>query len=183
MIITELNFIAYFQGLAEKHRLIAHGQTETVDGLEQVRNSFIYIPSEFNLAELDNMIRSGVSTPLLMVDALKGHINDNGTDSHHQDINVQFFVLEKTDVGTVASIREARDKTLPVGMAILERMKSDRRKGVLLDKGTAFTFNNVGYDPIGPIETSYYGYSFQALLRCPFAFKVDGGTWSDIPAT
>lgn len=174
--ITEIPFIAYFENLATQHSLIQHNRNG--------RNAFFYVPAEYDLREIDNALRSGVATPLLMLDCPDGMINDNGAASHHDDMNVQITILEKTDSGKVSDIRLAREKCKPVGFQILQRMLIDkgRKKLIQADVTTHFQLNQVKYDPVGPIASIYYGYTFRVLLRCPFGFKVDDGTWLDIPA-
>ncbi len=168
--ITEEAYIAYFTDLATKHKEIAH----TIGG----RQSLFYIPVEMDLAEIDKAIRDKKSVPMLALDSMRGGFGSNQSARGLQTIEGQFFVLDKAEVGKVEDIRRAHDRCLKIGFEILARMVVDL-KGEKMVPGTRFTIDDVKYDPVGPMASTHYGYTFRFPITCPFGFTVDSGNWTD----
>ncbi|MDB4919849.1 hypothetical protein [Mucilaginibacter sp.] len=170
--ITELEYIAYFENLATQSKQINHNPPAA--------RAFFYIPEEWNLAEIDKALRSSKIAPMFLLDSLAGIFTDEQSENHVQMINAQFTILDMVDVGNVENIRAARDKCLDIGLNFLTRIKKDSRKREMITPLTRFTINQVQYNPVGPMAIKHYGYTFRFKIACPFGFTVDSATWRDI---
>lgn len=169
--ITEEAYIAYFENLAARHLEINHVPGST--------SAFFYIPVPMNLTEIDNAITSSKSTPLLALDALNGAFDSKQSASYLQTVQGQFFILDKVKVGNSATIRDAQDKCLKIGMDILARMEVDTKGSAPIARGARFVYSNVQYNPVGPMASNHYGYTFRFTVTCPFGYTVNSAIWQD----
>lgn len=171
--ISELNYIAYFENLATQSMDFNH--------VAGTNDAFFYLPNTYDLTEIDNAIKSSKSVPMLLLDSIAGQLDDNQSENYVQTINGQFTILDMAIVGKASTIRDARDKCLPIGLNVLARMKRDGKANVLLSPNIKFTISKIPYDPVGPMAIKHYGYTFRFKIYCPFGFSVNSGTWRDIP--
>lgn len=174
--ISELAYIAYFENLATQSLDFNH--------VAGVNDAFFYLPEPWDLTAIDNAIKSTKSVPMLLLDSIAGQVDDNQAASYLQTINGQFTVLDMATTGDAYTVRECRDRCLPIGLNILGRMLRDGRNGQLLSNPKfKFTFSKLPFDPVGPMAIKHYGYTFRFKIYCPFGFSVDSTIWRDIPAT
>jgi hypothetical protein len=171
--ITELDYIAYFENLATQSKDFNHGQDGKV--------AFFYLPDEWDLTEIENVLNTrGKTVPVLLLDSVKGQLDDNASQNYLQGINGQITILTTADTGKVITIRAARDYCLALGLKLMARMRYDTGKRMLFKPTATFRISGTSYDPVGPIELIHYGYTFRFKISCPFAFSTDSGSWRDI---
>jgi hypothetical protein len=172
--ITELDYIAYFENLATQSKDFNH--------VAGTKDAFFYIPEPYDLAEIDKAIKQTKSVPFMMLDAMTGGMGESTAHNYSEGINAQITILDMATVGDAVSIRAVRDNCLAIGVKLLGRLAYDSRKQLLIEPGARFNFNNIKFDPVGPIAQKHYGITFRFLITCPFGFTVDSTIWRDIPA-
>lgn len=167
--ITEEQYIEYYKTLAMLHKGIGH-----VPGK---KDAFFFIPMQYDLSAIDTAIRNSKSVPLLALDAQRGNFDDNSSDSFVQIIEGQFTVIDKAEVGNQATIQQAQNKCLTIGLQLIAKMKQDARKRKLMHEIVQFSVKDVQYDPVGPMQQNHYGYTFLFKLTCPLGLRVEPELW------
>ena len=157
---TEEEYIALFETMAANHREIAHTPE---------RKSFFYIEEPDELGEFDQALKSmGKNVAMLLV-ANNGEFNDNGSNSYHEELNGQMYIVVRKTSGK--SIREINSFARKVLLDVLGRVRKEYP--------TKFRLNNLQFQKVGPMNDVWYGYTVQISFDCPFGFVVNSGNWLD----
>jgi hypothetical protein len=168
--ITEDQYISYFEELARTHKQILH----QVDG----KVSFIEVEDPDDLSAFDEALRSATGDTMMLAIAGEGELDDNDSENHVQTVDVQLYVLKrKLDYVSTSDIRTA---TIGIIRDILGRTKKDAREQKLIPgKYINFRISKVPVRKIGPVELDWYGHAAYITFSCPFGYTVDSGTWTD----
>ena len=171
-LVTELQYLTYFKNLAVKHKQLTDGTGG---------QSFYYMPSQYDLTELDMAFRNLLKPTCMVLEGLKGRLDDSGSKNYVQYIDGMFMILVKSDSSDVTTIRASRDTALGIGLDIFARMRADFSSGALLGNPSVnfFAIHNANYQPVGPMEGNFYGYAFTFTITCPFGFTVSSASWLD----
>jgi hypothetical protein len=170
--ITEDPIIAYFDKLAKANRLIAHDQ----DGVP----SFFEIEDPEELSSFDDALRNATGSTVMLIIAGEGELNDNGSANYTDGLEYQIYVLQKLHDDTTPS--EIRAVCKDAIKAIIFRTRKDASASKIVPgKFITFPVNNLPLRKVGPMNLHWYGYTAMLSFTCPFGWKVDSGTWTDIP--
>jgi hypothetical protein len=170
--IYETDYSTYFEKLATLHTAIRHNADD--------RQSFFFIEQPDDTEEFDNALRNYATSPALLAVAEQGELNDNNSENHTEQFEGQLYVIARKEDGQ--SIKQVRDICKPIVMDILAKMKIDAKRtgGIIPGKLVQFRINNISYQKVGPMNISWYGYTFWFNFTCPFGFAVTSGSWSNI---
>jgi hypothetical protein len=168
--VTEDQYISYFEKLAKAHRQIQHNP----DGV----SSFVEVEEPDELSAFDEALRSTTGDTVMLVVAAEGQLDDNSSENHVQTVDAQIYILQKkTDGIKTADIRTV---TISIIRDILGRTKSDARlNSIIPGKVISFRINNIPVRKVGPINLDWYGHTVLISFTCPFGYTVDSGTWTD----
>jgi hypothetical protein len=169
--ISQLQYINYFTGLAMRHKAIQHQPGK--------KEAFFFIPMPWDLDGIDKAMRNTKSVPLLALDGLRGMIDDGMSESYVQHVEGQFTILDKPAAENTDAISQAQDKCLPIGLQLLAKMKADARRKQLIDPAVRFSVSKVPYEPVGPMALNHYGYTFQFTLTISIGMPVSDEVWLD----
>lgn len=165
---NEIQYIEYFEALATKNTTLAHCKEQ---------RSFFCINNPYETNEFDNALRSSAASTVLLLDAPAGYLSDNGTANFTQTTKFDFLLVGKA---SKENIRSVRAHCFQLGLDILARISTDAAaKTIIAGRNIYFMNESIQYDVVGPINLSYYGYSFSFNFCCPFSFSTQRGTWSD----
>jgi len=169
--VTEDKYIEYVKKLASAHIDLQHG----VNGV----SSFFEIEDEENFGNFDDALRNATARTVMLLVAAEGELDDNGCDNHTQEMDCQFYILQKKRAGV--TIPQIRSACIVIIKEILGRMKSDARSNkIVVGKNITFLISKVPYRKVGPMNLDWYGYTVMIRFTCPFGYTVDSGTWTDI---
>lgn len=170
--LTEDQFISYFEKLASANPLFAHD----VDGV----NSFFEVEDPEELTAFDAALRSTSASTVMLLVAGEGELDDNDSNSYLQAVECQIYILQKVETGvTIPAIRSACIQALT---NVIGRTKKDSSAGTLISGKTInFRISKIPIRKVGPMNLQWYGYTALLTFTCPFGWKVDSGTWTDIP--
>jgi hypothetical protein len=170
--LTEDQFISYFEKLANAHRTIAHN----LDG----QQSFFEVEDPDELSAFNEALRYATGSTVMLLVAGEGELDDNNSENHVQVVDFQIYILQKKETDVKTS--DIRSVCIEVIKSIVGRTKHDCRRGrIVPGKSVNFRIENVPIRMVGPIELNWYGYTTQLSFTCPFGWSVDSGTWTDIP--
>jgi hypothetical protein len=169
--ITEDQYIGYFEKLARAHRQLQH----EVDGKE----CFFEVEDPDELNSFDDALRNLTSKTVMLIVAGEGELNDNNSENHVQIVDCQLYILQKETIGI--SPADIRSNCIEILRGILGRTKREAlRNQMIPGKLITFRINNVPLRKVGPMNLNWYGYTALISFSCPFGYTVDSGTWTDI---
>lgn len=170
--LTEDQFISYYEKLARAHRTIAH----EADGVK----SFFEVEDPDELTSFDAAVRNATGSTVMLLVAGEGELDDNGSNNYVQVLECDIYILQKKTFDL--SVHQIRSTCIQAITDILTRTKKDASAGRLVPgKITNFNIKEIPVRQIGPVNLQWYGYAAKATFTCPFGWKVDSGTWTDIP--
>lgn len=172
-VLTELEYIAYFENLAAKNKAFLHNA--------DTNPKFFYLPEPWDLTAIDNVLKKSIGGPLMLLDAMNGDFDNEDSQNYVQTIAGQITIVNNATTGDAVTIRIVRDACLPLCVKLLARMRYDfRRKQLFNPKNAFFAIKAVKYDPVGPMYSKYYGYTFRFTITSTFGFVVDSTSWTDL---
>lgn len=169
--LTEDQFISYFEKIATAHPLFAHDAA----GIK----SFFEVEDPEELTSFDAALRSTSASTVMLLVSGEGELDDNDSNNHLQAVEVQIYILQKLKTGiTIPAIRSTCMQAL---VDILGFTKKAARENKLVPGKTInFRIEKVPVRKVGPMNLNWYGYTALLTFTCPFGWKLDSGTWTDI---
>jgi hypothetical protein len=168
--VTEDQYISYFEKLAIAHRQILHDPEGLI--------SFVEVEDPEDLTAFDEALRSATGDTVMLIVAGEGELNDNNSENHVQTVDTQIYILQRKRDGMATA--EIRTFTIGVITDLLGRTKNDARSGnVIPGKVITFRINNIPVRKVGPISLNWYGHTAWITFSCPFGYTVNSGTWTD----
>ncbi len=170
--LTEDQFIQYYEKLARAHTTIAHDPAGV--------KSFFEIEDPDELGNFDKALRGKVGSTVLFIFAGDGEIDDHDSNNHVQTIVCYLYIMQKkTDTISSANIRS---NCITIVNDLLARTKTDIRAGFIVPgRPVTFRIDGIPVGQVGPISLQWYGYAVKVTFSCPFAARSESGTWTDIP--
>lgn len=168
--VTEDQYIAYYENLAQKHTAILHDP--------QGKKSFFEVEDPTDLGGFDAALRGTVGDTVMLLVAGENDLDDAESESHTQTTELELYILQRKKTGiTVPAIRSA---CMGIITDILARTKQDARKQLVVPgKITYFNIRKLPVRQVGPMNLNWYGYTALITFSCPFACPVNSGTWTD----
>jgi phosphopantetheine adenylyltransferase len=168
--VTEDQYISYFEKLAVAHKQILHDP----EGI----TSFVEVEDPEELSAFDEALRSATGDTVMLIVAGEGELNDNDSENHVQTVDAQIYILQRKLDGRKTS--DIRTATIGIIRDIVGRTKKDARYNSLIPgKIITFRINNIPVRKVGPISLEWYGHTALITFSCPFGYTVDSGTWTD----
>jgi len=162
---TPDHFFDYLEAKAKQHPDIPHNP-------EQKKVAFYAVDDPYDLSEFDNALRNFSAFPAMIAEQNEGELNDNQSANYTDTIEGAFMIVDERR--NREAIRAVRNRCWEIGKAILVQMRKDARPdgsgGIMPGRLVHFRIDGVGYAPVGPMATKYYGYVFSFRFACPFSF-------------
>lgn len=132
--------------------------------------AFHAVDDPYDLEEFDKALRNFAVFPAMLAEHIDGELDDNNSANYTEDWNVGFMIVDRRN-GKEA-IRDVRARCMRIGRAIIVQMRKDGRPGRGSNPGVQrfFRIERVGFTPVGPMMTHYWGYLFTFRFICPFSF-------------
>jgi hypothetical protein len=152
----------YFEALATKLRDVAH----TKDNPKFAR---------FNIEEILAGMAHGLDpvTPCLLLESFEGRLSEEG-DNVMDNQDAAFLIMQHCELEAFDAQNEIIDRAKKIGLKVVAKLRSDARKDIGLKH---FDRNSVGYEKVGPIFGTCFGYRFTFSFFNPISLAVNPADW------
>ncbi|MCX6216492.1 hypothetical protein [Spirosoma sp.] len=169
---TEPEYIAYFEGLASKHKAIRH-----VPGDESSQGFFLV--QDDNMAELEQAVRNKLQLPALLLDQYFDEL-DTTQDNNRLRIEGGFSIICKIEQGDTASIRAARHQARLIARSVLGRLRKELRPGGGLSAQNVVMLPVNAGEPTPILGGNATGWGYAITWQMPTSMAVSTDDWLDL---
>ena len=159
MLTDETDYINYFQNLAIADADLQH----FLSG----KSSFFVVDDAFDLEEIDEAVRNKLKFPAMLLDIPDGALGLSNSNNKTDTITGIFMFLLNTKSNL--DKRTARATAKNIGKRLLKKIHEDSRASLKTANWFAFDYNDVKYQPVGPICEAAYGMQFMFKITSPFS--------------
>ncbi len=152
----------YFELLATKLKDVAH--TPAVPKF-----------ARFNIEEILAGLAHGLdpTTPCLLLESFEGRLSEEG-DNTMDTQDAAFLIVQHAELEDFKAQNGIIDRSKKIGLKVVAKMRKDARAGTgvqHLDR------NSIGYEKVGPIFGTCFGYRFTFSFFNPISLAVDPADW------
>lgn len=161
---TLADFFGYLEQKAVQHADIPH---DPANG----KVAFHAIDDPYDLESFDNALRNSAAFPAMLAEHHEGMLDDSESANYVDTWDGGFMIIDKR-IGK-EPVHAVRDRCMKIGKAIIIQMRKDGRPPVgdpPADGIRLMGVKQIGYTPVGPMLTQYWGYLFTFRFICPFSF-------------
>ncbi|AFD05956.1 hypothetical protein [Solitalea canadensis] len=166
---NESVYINYFENAAVKLKELQHSPEKPC---------FFHLPNRYDLAEMDEAIRSSAKETVMLLDAYESDLSEASGDNNIEVINAAFYIIERSDSRDLTSIKATRSRCAIIGNKVIAKLRKDSR-AKRSGNASAFPFKEfkfkVNVTSVGPMGDQYYGklFQFELLSSVDVVFKED----------
>lgn len=152
----------YFELLATKLKDIAHTKDEP---------KF----ARFNIEEILAGMAHGLdpTTPCLLLESFEGRLTEEG-DNVMDTQDAAFLIMQHCELEDFKEQNAIIDRAKTIGFKLVAKLRSDARKDLGLKH---LDRNSVGYEKVGPIFGTCFGYRFTFSFFNPVGLAVNPADW------
>lgn len=150
----------YLEQKVSEHDLIHH---DPGNG----KKAYCVIDDPYDFSEFDDALRNCSSFPAVLAELVNGHLDDNDSANYTNSVVASIMVLDRPRNGE--STRDAKSRCFDIGIAILQSIRKDVPHGIVAGKRMNFRINS-NYQPVGPLDSKYWGYQFELSFMGSFSF-------------
>lgn len=152
----------YFEAIATKLKDVAH----TKDAPKFAR---------FNIEEILAGMAHGLdpSTPCLLLESFEGRLSEEG-DNVMDTQDAAFLIIQHAALEDFKAQNGIIDRAKQIGFKVVAKMRHDARLRQGLEH---LDRNSIGYEKVGPIFGTCFGYRFTFSFFNPVSLKLNPADW------
>lgn len=146
--------------------------------------AYFFVKDKYDTEAFDNALSYAGSNALLL-EAYSRKDSDNNNRNYFKQLLCRFTVLASAEIGSQETIDDAQEKSENIAEEIIFKLREifEQGAGITMPENGGssgplfFKLNDVMYDPVGPMNTNYYGVTVGFTLNAQLKAKSNPQKW------